>query len=129
MKLHIFPSISENTTTRDFQPPMTHVITPLFSLFQSNFVTLPSYHTFVPLLLIMTPSMSHHPTLFRYQPYNWLEYLLTEANQNWNGDSISLNSNPISVASCLYYIHFIAWQYIYMLSEKTKSRNFGQKSS
>jgi len=123
MELRISPSISENTIIKDFQPPMTHVITLLFSLFQSNFVTLPSYHTFVPLPVIMTPSMSHHPTLFRYQPYNWLEYLLAEANQSWNGDSIFLNLNPIFVVSRLHYIHFIVWLYIYILSEKTQDRN------
>jgi len=93
---------------------MTHVITLLFLPFQLNFVTLLSYHTFVPLPLIMTPSVSHLPTLFRYHSYNWLKYLLAEANQNQNGDSISLNLNPISVASYLHYIRLNAWQYIYI---------------
>jgi len=81
--------------------------------------TLLSYHTFVPLPLIMTPSVSHLPTLFWYHPYNWLEYLLAEANQNQNGDSISLNLNPISVASYLCYIRLIAsgWQYTYTLKQ------------
>ena len=102
---------------RFFQPPMTHTITLLFLLFQSNLVTLLSYHTFIPLSLIRIPSVSHHPTLFQYQPYNWLEYLLAEANWNQNGDNISLNSNPISVTSYLCYIHLIASQYIYIVWE------------
>jgi len=44
-------------------------------------------------------------------------------NRNQNGNNISLNLNPISVASYLRYIRLNAWQYkyIYCLKKKKKS--------